>query len=126
MTREQVLKGQEIIKKIKPKGKMPYYIGNDQNPNYDSLYLLEPNLLASYYCIKSLEILNKLDEMDIGNFHAYLSELYNNTGDDYFYISYFYPEILNLVATTIGIELSEITGFSSINRENSLNFVFTI
>ncbi|MFW9826683.1 MAG: hypothetical protein ACFFEY_03575 [Candidatus Thorarchaeota archaeon] len=96
---------------------------NDGDHGFDSLYpFLEPNLLSSFYCIKALELLGMELSINIENFHSYLDSL--NRGD-YFDISVV-PLIenhTNIVATSIAIELSSITGYTAINNETTLDFI---
>ena len=100
---------------------------NDDDTSFDSLTspLFEPNLLSSYYCIKSLEIFGMEYTININNFNQFLESLYEPTSD-FFRMSLHFTNncFANLVATAIGLELSQITGFLSINQNEVINFIF--
>ena len=97
---------------------------NDNNNSVDSLTLFsEPNLLSSYYSIKSLEIFGMINSININNFNQFLSSLYNPT-EFYFRISLSgFNSFLNIIASAIGLELSSLTGFSTINRNSVISFI---
>ncbi|MHA2393364.1 MAG: prenyltransferase/squalene oxidase repeat-containing protein [Promethearchaeota archaeon] len=98
---------------------------NDLNNSFDSLALLfEPNLLSSYYCIKSLEILELEDSINQNIFNQFLGALYDPLHFFRASLNSFHHEIANLVATAIGLDLSSITGFSTINRNEVINFIY--
>ena len=108
---------------------LEWYFGgfyNDNDTNFDSLGPFEYNLLSSYYCIKSLDIFNLVSSIRMGDFHQHLSNYYNTTGN-FFRMNYFsgMERYCNLVATSLGLELSDITGFSGINRAEVINFILT-
>ncbi|TFG11389.1 MAG: hypothetical protein EU535_07285 [Promethearchaeota archaeon] len=84
----------------------------------------DPNLFSAYYCLKTLEIFgsNALDTINIENFKSYLSYLYQ-TGN-YFIIAYWATyNPMDLAATGIGVELSELIGYININRSEAINFI---
>jgi prenyltransferase beta subunit len=98
---------------------------NDNNSSFNSLGILfEPNLLSSYYCIKSLEMFGMINSINVNSFNQFLDSHYN-PGEYYFRISQidFSNNFTNIIATAIGLELSSITGFSSISRNNVVNFI---
>ena len=99
---------------------------NDNDPIFDSLYEIEPNQFASFYAIKTLEIFgsNYINVIDINKFHQDLNNLYCFE-DFYFDISsvVWVPNYTNIVATAISLELSDITGFTGINRDEVISFI---
>jgi len=54
---------------------------NDRSMSFSSLDMMEPNLLSSYYCIKSLELLGYVGTIRNGDFHSFLSQLYSDVDD---------------------------------------------
>ena len=99
---------------------------NDNDTSFDSLnpFLFEPNILSSYYCIKSLEIFGMENTINSDNFNQFLECLYDQT--TYMFrmsLHFTNNNFTNLVATSIGLELSQITGFSSINRNEVFEFI---
>ncbi len=95
---------------------------NDKDSLFNSIKPLhEPNLLSSYYCIKTLEIFGMEESININSFHQFLTKLYMD--DNYFQMSNPEHNITNLIATAIGLELSKITGFSGINETSVINFI---
>jgi len=99
---------------------------NDNEPLFDSLSEIEPNQFASFYALKTLETFGSsyVDVIDKTRFHQDLNDLYN-AEDFYFDISSvaWYDNYTNIVATAINLELSDITGFTGINRDEVINFV---
>ncbi len=98
---------------------------NDMNSSLDSINpLFEPNLLSSYYCIKTLKLFGMEDSINKPNFHSFLDTLYDST-NYYFRISQmdYGIEYANIVATALGLELSDITSYPNINRENVITFL---
>ncbi|MFX0017730.1 MAG: hypothetical protein ACFFAF_03310 [Candidatus Hermodarchaeota archaeon] len=95
------------------------------NDNYtfyiSTLKLPEPNLLSCYFCIKSLDTLNFLHTVRIEEFHSFLDNLYNKTGN-YFRIFNGLDD-LNIVASALGLELSDITGYTNISRNDVIQFL---
>jgi prenyltransferase beta subunit len=98
---------------------------NDDTSSFNSLGILfEPNLLSSYYCIKSLDMFGMINSIDINSFNQFLDSLYH-PNEYYFRISQmdFNNNFTNIIATAIGLDLSSITGFSLINRNNIVDFI---
>ncbi|MFW9969944.1 MAG: hypothetical protein ACFFDF_07060, partial [Candidatus Odinarchaeota archaeon] len=98
---------------------------NDNDTNFDSLSfaMFEPNLLSSYYCIKSLDTLNSVNSIDISSFNQYLGSLYDNSVHSFQMCNFGMQDFANIVATALGLELSDITGYTGINRNEVLNFI---
>jgi prenyltransferase beta subunit len=99
---------------------------NDYEPMFDSLMEPEPNMFASYYCIKTLETLGSayVDVIDKNKFYQDLSSLYHSD-EFYFDISstVWVNNYSNIVATAINLELSDITGFTNFDRNEVVNFM---
>jgi prenyltransferase beta subunit len=99
---------------------------NDEEGSFNSLFFhFEPNLLASYNCIKTLEVFNMVSSINDDLFHQFLNNLYN-AEDHYFRVSEFDfgSNYTNIVATAVGFELANITSFTEINRTEILSFIF--
>jgi prenyltransferase beta subunit len=81
----------------------------------------EPSLLPSYYCIKTLQLLGKLNSINVTTFNQYLYYLYDPS-------LHFFLQDLNdryiFSGTALGLELSEITGLSSIMRDEVLEYIY--
>jgi len=93
--------------------------------NFESLKpFFEPNLLSSLYCVKTLEVFGMENTINTPDFNYFLNNSYDHI-DSYFHISPFdYPEnYTNIVASGLGLELSDITGFSEINRDEVISFI---
>ncbi|MHA1413544.1 MAG: prenyltransferase/squalene oxidase repeat-containing protein [Promethearchaeota archaeon] len=100
---------------------------NDLDPYLNSLgkYLNEPNIIASYYAIKVLEIFGMIETIDILRFHSFLGSLYN--ADKYYFdvSPYLTAENqTNIIATSMGLELARLTNFNNINESKILNFIY--
>lgn len=98
---------------------------NDESEDFDSLlFHFEPNLLSSYYCIKTLEVFGMISSINEANFHQFLDYLYDPDAH-YFRISEldFRTNYTNIVATSFGLELSKITSFANINRNETFSFI---
>jgi len=98
---------------------------NDDNVYFESLKpIFEPNLLSSLYCVKTLEVFGMENTINTPDFNYFLNNSYDHT-DIYFHISPFdYPEnYTNIVASGLGLELSDITGYSEINRNEVISFI---
>ena len=97
---------------------------NDEDSMFNTLEMNEPNLLSSYYCVKSLEIFDMIDTIRISDFHQYLGILYDSD-NNFFIVNYESSEdnFINIVATAIGLELSDLTGFTGINRGAVVDFI---
>ena len=99
---------------------------NDEDPDLDSLYpLFEPNLLSSYYCVKTLEMFGMVESIRIPDFHQFLGNLYDSNYD-YFRISEwdYGVNYTNIVASSLGLELSDLTNYGGIGRNAVLDFIF--
>jgi prenyltransferase beta subunit len=99
---------------------------NDNEPLFDSLLEMEPNQFASFYAIKTLETFGSsyINVIDTAKFNQNLNDLYHPE-DFYFDISsvFWHDNYTNIVATAINLELSDITGFTGINRDEVISFI---
>jgi prenyltransferase beta subunit len=98
---------------------------NDNTGSFDSLAILfEPNLLSSYYSIKSLEMFGMVSSINNVAFNQFLDSLYDPVFH-YFRMSKLdFTNFTNIVATAIGLELSVITNYPSINQNAVLFFLY--
>ena len=96
---------------------------NDKDLTLDTLGspLFEPNLLSSYYAVKSLHIIDLVDTIRTHEFHTFLNVIYDEQ-EFKFQVSDI-SNALDIVATPIGLELSDITGFSNFSRTEVLQFI---
>ncbi|MFW9971687.1 MAG: hypothetical protein ACFFDF_15940 [Candidatus Odinarchaeota archaeon] len=98
---------------------------NDEQEDFNSLlFHFEPNLISSYYCIKTLETFSMQSSINDVSFHQFLLHLYDSH-DNYFRVSEldFGVNYTNIVATAIGYELANITNFSGFNASETLSFI---
>ena len=97
---------------------------NDEDTSFDSIKpTREPSMLSSYYCIKTLEVFEMEETINVNSFHQFLEDHYRD--EIYFEMSIPEHNITNIIATAIGLELSNITGFSGVNESNIINFIFS-
>ncbi|MHA1281897.1 MAG: prenyltransferase/squalene oxidase repeat-containing protein [Promethearchaeota archaeon] len=117
----------QYIQSLQSYNSYEYSLGgfyNDKDLSFNSLQSTEPNLIASYYCIKSLQIFGVEDSINLENFRQFLGVLYDSQTDRFKMPYTNYPEYYtDIIATALGFELSEIVGFSGINRTETLNFI---
>jgi len=97
---------------------------NDLDISFNSIDAFDPNLRSSFYAIKSLEVLGMEQTIDIQDFYGYLEALYDSD-KNFFSVSQFpYPlNESNIVASAIGLELSDIMGFTGIDRTQLISFI---
>ncbi|MFW9947124.1 MAG: hypothetical protein ACFFDX_09880 [Candidatus Odinarchaeota archaeon] len=108
-------------------GSHPNFFGgffNDNDFIISSLKFNDPNLLSSYYCLKSLEMFNRIDAINANNFNLYLNRLYNPI-DTYFYFSAFTKQHkeVNVIGSALALELAQLTGFSNYSKIDVSQFV---
>ncbi|GAG36080.1 unnamed protein product, partial [marine sediment metagenome] len=91
---------------------------NDDSSLFDSLgTLFEPNLLSSFYCIKSLEVFDMVSTINDVTFFQFLDSLYDPVLN-YFRMSMMdFNNFTNIVATAIGLELSKITNYPTMDKD---------
>ncbi len=96
---------------------------NDNDLTLDTLGspLFEPNLISSYYAVKSLQMLNLVDTVRTHEFHTFLNVIYDE--QEFKFQVNDISNALDIVATPIGLEMSDITGFSNFSRSETLQFV---
>ena len=98
---------------------------NDHNMSINSLAISnEVNLLASYYNLKSLSAFDLVETIQTSSFHQYLTNLYDNIVYS-FQIFDDGDNKLNLVATALGLELANITGFIGMDKDEVINFIIS-
>ncbi|MFX1429509.1 MAG: hypothetical protein ACFFCY_05015 [Promethearchaeota archaeon] len=98
---------------------------NDEAVDFNFLlFYTEPNLISSYYCIKTLEIFGMIYTINEVSFHQFLNFLHDS---DYHYFRIseidYGVNYTNIVATSLGLELANITNFSGINRTETISFI---
>jgi len=103
-----------------------YYGGfdNDADVTLDTLSMFEPNLLSAYYSIKSLDMFGSVSSINLDTFYQYLNGLYDG-GSSSFQMSHFLlvPNLGNIVGTSLGLSLSDLTSYSGINRNIAIGFL---
>jgi len=98
---------------------------NDVNQSLSTLGMFEPNMYSSFYCLKILERFSVINTIRMDEFHQYLDDLYQQEGDYFNYAKIvFPPNFTNIVATSVGLDLSNLTGYTNFNKINTLNFVY--
>ena len=98
---------------------------NDHNMSINSLgNLNDVNLLASYYNLKSLSAFDLVETIQTSSFHQYLTFLYDNI-EHSFQIFDDGDKKLNLVATALGLELANITGFIGMDKDEVINYILS-
>ncbi|MBD3216503.1 MAG: hypothetical protein GF311_28070, partial [Candidatus Lokiarchaeota archaeon] len=100
---------------------------NDLDPSFDSLDTLDPNLVSSYYALKTLDILNALETVDLDAFHEYLSDMYH-PAEHYFDLTWaeIAPSFGIPAATSLGLDLSVLTGFEGVAELEIFNYLNSI
>jgi prenyltransferase beta subunit len=99
---------------------------NDKDYVFDSLDTYEPGLFSSFFALHSLELLNMLETVRINDFKDYLAGLYDPVGN-FFQISEYpyYNNETNIIASAIGLELSDLSSFTGIDRTALIKFIFS-
>jgi len=95
---------------------------NDHSSSFKSLYTRFEQIFSSYYGLKSLQIFGMENSINLNIFNQYLESLYYP--DSYQFRLGEYDSTLNLVTTAMGLELSDLTGFSSIDETMVTSFIF--
>ena len=100
---------------------------NDPNTDWNSLKLAEPNIYASYFCIKALQVLNWIPAINLPAFHEYLKSIYYPS--KFYFESMKYPSIHNLtnvVTSALGLALCHLTENESfIAKTEIVNFILS-
>ncbi|MFX0020594.1 MAG: hypothetical protein ACFFAK_12000 [Promethearchaeota archaeon] len=118
----------DYIVGLQATGSHPDFFGgffNDDDFIISSLKFNDPNLLSAYYCLKSLELFNQIDSININNFYLYLNRLYNPS-DYHFYFSAFCKQHneLDVIGSALALELAYLTGYSNYSKVNVSQFIF--
>jgi prenyltransferase beta subunit len=97
---------------------------NDKDYIFDSIGTYEPGLFSCFYALHSLKMFDMLETVRINDFKNYLASLYDPV-TNYFAISEYpyYNNETNIIASAIGLDLSDIVSFSGINQSQLLKFV---
>ncbi len=99
---------------------------NDLDHSFDSSGVWEPNLIASYYCVRVLDLFNAISSMNLNLFHAFLSLLYHpDTHTFDVGVSPAYSTECNVIASAMGLELSILTNFAGCDQDGTFNFVMS-
>ncbi len=99
---------------------------NDQDYMLDTLVMLEPNLIASYYCVRVLDAFNSLTSMNLNQFQAFLSLMYDSESCAFdLGVTPAYATECNVVATAMGLELSILTNFAGCDQDGVFQFLVT-
>ncbi|TFG26076.1 MAG: hypothetical protein EU533_00045 [Promethearchaeota archaeon] len=99
---------------------------NDRDEDHQSLEPMhyEPSLLSSFYCIKSLEILDLLETIRINDFHEFLAALYDESLFKFQMNDHtIMKNRLDFIGTALAISLANTTGFTSYNQEQCSNYL---
>ena len=105
---------------------------NDEDPMFQSLLPQERSMLTAYYNIKTLDAFGMVSTVDVANFNLYLDDNYISPGEhpsiieDDFFVFYSTWDVINqsnLIATAVGLELSQITGFTGCNEQEAVQFL---
>jgi prenyltransferase beta subunit len=96
---------------------------NDNESFYFSLKLYaDINMFSSYYSFKSLEIFGMEASVSFNNFNEFLEELYNDNENSFYYMKG--NSRYDVVTTALGLNVANITGFSSYNESGVIEFLF--
>ncbi len=122
---QEWLKTIYYIKDLQDTDESSYFYGgfyNDEVDGTDTLDDLDITLMSSYYSLKSLNILNRI--MTYTEFYDFLDKHYDNNVP-YFEMSYVMrpTNCTDIVGTALGLQLSDLTGYSSIDRNGVINFI---
>jgi len=115
------------IKGLQSEHPWEWYFGgfhNDNDTQFGSLQMFEPNLLSCYYGIKSLEYFGQQDTIAQSDFHQYMNGIYHEQGN-YFDMAYFNPPTnnTNIIATALGLQLTDLTNNFNVERAGIVDFI---
>jgi hypothetical protein len=82
-------------------------------------------MFSAYYSLKSLEIFGMEGSINLANFYQFLSRLYDTDIGCFTFTGIQDLLDFNIVASSIGVELSVITGYEGYNQSIVLNFILT-
>ncbi|MFX0001727.1 MAG: hypothetical protein ACFE9Q_11280 [Candidatus Hodarchaeota archaeon] len=116
----------QFINDLQISGSFPGIKGgfrNDEDLTLDTLNpFFEPSLLSSYYSIKTLEVLGMEYTINNIEFHQFLDNLYSSQYH-YFLMSIDGMNYTNIVASALGLELSEITNYLTVSKDEVFEFI---
>jgi prenyltransferase beta subunit len=95
---------------------------NDEDKSFPSLGYNEPNMASTYYCIKSLEILNDLTGFNNNLFESYMMDLYDNATHSFHYFSSTEDDY-DIIATAMGMEIAHIMNIDNISIDRCVSFL---
>ncbi|MBN1801451.1 MAG: hypothetical protein JW891_08095 [Candidatus Lokiarchaeota archaeon] len=100
-----------------------------KNDKFSSIYTTCPSdksTISSYYCVKVLEIFGSVASMGLSDFWEYMDSTYQ-TSEHFFAMREFIglEEEMNLVASAMAVELSDLTWFSSYDRTATIQYVIS-
>ncbi|MFX1385435.1 MAG: hypothetical protein ACFFBP_23705, partial [Promethearchaeota archaeon] len=95
---------------------------NDEDDDFKSLDNLDITLLSSYYGLKSLDLLNRI--VTYTEFKEFLDKHYESSVP-YFEMSFVmqFTNSSNVIGSALGLQLSDISGYSAIDRDGVINFI---
>ncbi len=97
---------------------------NDKDYIFDSLVTYEPGLLSSFFALRSLEMLDMLETVRMADFKNYLTGLYDPVRNFCQISEYpYYNNESNIIASALGLELSDLSSFTGINRPELIEFI---
>lgn len=97
---------------------------NDANEDFHSIVLDGPNMLSSYYAVKTLEIFGVESSINMDAFHQFLDTNYQENSDYFEYAeSYIYPNYAIFASTAMGLDLSILMGYTGINETEIMAFL---
>ena len=97
---------------------------NDNDMGFSSLgsEMSEPNLLSSYYALKTLEIFDLVNTIRIDHFHHFLNFLYNSTNNT-FKLGLYDTGEFDILGSAVGLDLADLTGFTNMSRNDIIQFI---
>ncbi|MFX1317270.1 MAG: hypothetical protein ACFE9T_15515, partial [Promethearchaeota archaeon] len=97
---------------------------NDIDFSFDTLgsLMMEPNLLSSYYALKTLKVFNLEDTIRVDHFHHFLNLFYNST-EHSFKVRPHDVDESNMLGAAVGLDLSDLAGFTNMSRNDVIDFI---
>jgi len=97
---------------------------NDKDYIFDSLDTYDPSMFSSFFALHSLDLLGMLETVRINDFKANLASLYDPERKFFQVSEYpYYNNESNIIASAIGLELSDLCSFTGINRTELRKFI---
>jgi len=117
------------INSLQSNNPFEWYFGgfeNDNESSFESLHIFEPNILTSYYSVKTLNVFNMVGSINVANFNQYLGGLYNDTSDFFDFTYYPFSTIetqANIIGSAMGLELSDLSGLPAVDSQKVIDFI---